>query len=144
MFAINVGYAVEVLRARPVKSIPELPDSIDGVIELRGHMFPVVVMRKRLGIPGEREDEKGRVLIVRSPLERVALVVDEVSGVETIDSELIKKPPMVFKGIQKRYLKGLYSIGDSMRIILDMEQILTSEECITFQNVCVSPKEQDA
>jgi len=144
MFAINVGYAVEVLRSIPVKHIPEVPDFIEGVIKIRGHVFPVIDMRHRFGLPGRSERTKERILIVRSSLERIALIVDDVIGIETISRELIEKPPVVFQGIKKRYLEGLHSRENRVYIILNIEKILTSDEEIALQQAHSAMKGQNA
>jgi purine-binding chemotaxis protein CheW len=144
VFAVNVGYAVEVLRGMPVKHVPELPDFIEGVVEIRGRICPVMDMRRRLGMPVRSDNARGRFLIVRSSLERVALLVDEVVGVETVRRELIRKPPLVFRGIKKRYMEGLYPLDKAMLIILSIEQILTSEEMIRLQKAVSAMEEHEA
>jgi len=144
MFAINVVYAVEVLRERPVKRIPELPDFISGVVDVRGDMVPVVDMRQRFGMTWRGGQKKTRFLIVRSSLDRIALQVDDVLTIDDMSQGKMKKPPMVFRGIGKRYLEGLYKAGDTMYIVLNIEEILTSEEKIILEKAYVALKDKRA
>ena len=135
-FAMDVGYAIEILSARPVNRVPEMPDFISGVIKIRRALLPVMEMRNRLGISGETE--KPRLLGIRSSLGRLALQVDSVSGVIKINEGLIATPPMVFRGIKKRFLTGLYTDETSMLAVLNMDNILNSEETILLEKSLVS------
>lgn len=141
IFAIDVASAVEVLCWRPVSHVPELPDFVTGVVDVRGNMVPVVGMRQRMGMPKPSGAGKQRLLIVRSSLGVIALVVDDVKSIARIDTNLIKKPPMVFRGIKKRFLDGLYKSDQSMYIILNIEQILTSEEKIILERAYQAQKD---
>lgn len=130
LFAIDVDTAVEVMKTRSVKRVPELPEFISGVVNVRREAFPLVEMRQRLGMLSADPSVKGRLLIVRSSLDRIALLVDDVTGIIKIDSSMIKMPKMVFRGLKKRYLEGLYNNDGDMIIILNVEEILTSDEKI--------------
>lgn len=141
IFAIDVGSAVEVLRWRPVSHVPELPDFVSGVVDVRGNMVPVIEMRQRMGMPKFTGLTKRRLLLVRSSLGVIAFAVDDVKAIERIDSSMIKKPPMVFRGIKKRFLDGLYKTERAMYIILNMEQILTSEENIILERAYQAQKD---
>lgn len=136
-FAMDVGYAVEVLRDRPVNKVPELPDFISGVINVRSALLPVMEMRNRLGISGN-STRSPRYLVVRSSLGRVALQVDSVTGVIRVEEDLVTTPPMVFRGIKKRFLSGLYNEDSLMLVILNMKNILNSEETILLEKSLAS------
>ena len=140
LFAFNVGYAVEVLSEKPVKRVPELPDFISGLVDVRGDMVPVVDMRQRFGMSKGDSRKRKRFLIVRTSLGRIALIVDEVLSIVDMSQEKVKKPPMLFRGISKKYLEGLYKIGELMYIVLNIEEILTSEEKIILERANVALK----
>lgn len=131
--AFNVGYALEVIRRRPVKQVPEMPEYIEGFVKMRDDLLPVINMRRRLGVPDFEKQVNGRLLILRSSIGKLALAVDDVLGIETVSREMIRRPPVVFKGIKKKYIEGLYPRTDDMCIILDIEKILSSDEKILIQ-----------
>ena len=131
-FAIGVNSAVEVLRGRKPVSVPELPDFVTGVVDVRGEIIPMVDMRQRLGIAGY--PDKSRLLLVRSSLGIIALGVDDVKSIENIDASGITQPPMVFRGIKRRFISGLYKGPDShIYIILNMDNVLNSKEKILLE-----------
>lgn len=128
-FAIDVGSAVEVINGRKPVIVPELPDFVSGVVDIRGEIIPMVDMRLRLGV--KSDTDKSRLLLVRSSLGPIALGVDDVKSVENIEPDGIRQPPMVFRGIKKRFISGLYNKGNSsMIVILNIDNILNSEEKI--------------
>lgn len=140
--AINVGYALEVVRGKPVRYVPEMPEYLDGFVKIREYMMPVINMRRRLGMPGAEEEVNGKLLVLRSSIGRVALLVDDVLGIEVVGSEMIRRPPVAFKGIKKVYIEGLYPREEEMCVILDIDKILASEEKIIIQKARSSLKEQ--
>ena len=90
-------------------------------------------MVARLGLPGAKGGTRRRLLTVRSSLGRIALMVDDVKGIEVIDMDAVTRPPMVFRGIKKQYLDGLYNTGGKVYIMINVEEILTSEEKIILE-----------
>lgn len=138
-FAIDVGTVVEVLRQRMPVFMPELPDFVTGVVDVRGDMLPVLDMRERLGLPADGTADRWRLLVVRSSLDRVALRVDSVEVIVKVPDDEIRRPPIVFRGIKKRYLEGMCGSSDDMMAILKMENILTSDERILLASA-ITPK----
>lgn len=135
-FGIDVDKAVEILRARESKPVPDVPDFISGVVMVRGEMIPIVDMRKRFGIkpaPG-----KERAVIVRTGVEKVGLLVDDVQEIADFGESEIMKPPIIFKGLKNRYLEGLgKKSGDDLQerviMLLNIEKVLTAEERIQLK-----------
>jgi purine-binding chemotaxis protein CheW len=135
-FGIDVNRAVEILKARKSKPVPDVPDFISGVVTIRGEMIPIVDMRKRFGIksaPG-----KERSVIVRTGGEKVGLLVDDVQEIADFNEDDILKPPIIFKGLRNKYLDGLgKKSGDdqqeSVVMLLNIEKVLTAEEKIQIK-----------
>lgn len=133
-FAIDVSSAVEIMNPVIVRNVPELPDFVSGVVSIRKSLVPMIDMRARLGLRPESERE--RVIIVRlSRQEKVALLVDEVYGIEKMESRVMTQPPVIFRGLRKRYLLGLIRDGEDVIMVLDIGGIITSDELIKLSEV---------
>lgn len=130
---LDIGAAVEVMTPIGVKSVPDMPEYIPGVMRIRGEIIPLVDMRVRLSV--EPRPSKERAIIVRSIAGKVGLLVDEVFGIIKFDSGKFRKPPVMFLGLRKKYLAGLYGMGDDVIAVLDMDQLLTSEEKLLLEKV---------
>lgn len=133
-FAIDVNSAVEILNPVMAQAVPELPEFVSGVVSIRRKLVPMIDMRKRLGLKPDTSRE--RVIIVRlSGRQRVALLVDEVFGIEKMAGKAITKPPVIFRGLKKKYLMGLIRDGDMAIMALDIGGIITSDELIMLSEV---------
>lgn len=130
---MEIGTAVEVVTPRGVKPVPDMPEHLPGVMKVRRTLIPLIDMRVRLSI--SPEPKKERVIIVKSAVGKVGLVVDEVFGIRKFEKASLRKPPVIFRGLKRKYLAGLYSDGEEMIVVLDMDEILTSEEKLIFERL---------
>jgi purine-binding chemotaxis protein CheW len=127
-FGINIGRVVEILKSQKVYSLPELPDFLSGVINVRGEVIPLLDLRIRFGIPAS--SKAGRIITVRCEGEKIGLLVDEIEEIVPLNHEDIINPPAIFKGLKTEYLTGLGKKEDRIIILLNLERLLTSEEKI--------------
>lgn len=128
---LDVGSVAEVVRSRNLVPVPEMPDYIPGVVRLRGELLPVVDMRLRLGVTPEPKRE--RLVIVRSVMGRLGLLVDEVISITDLDESSFRRPPMVFRGLKRKFLRGLHGSDESVTMILEINEILSSDELILLE-----------
>ena len=131
VFGIEITKVVEILKSQKTHTLPELPEFLSGVITVRGEVIPLIDLRKRFGIRSAVKKE--RVMIVRYDDEKIGLVVDEVKEITSLDIGDITHPPSIFKGLKKKYLTGLGKKGDMIIIILNLDDLLTSEEKIMLK-----------
>jgi len=131
VFGIEIERVVEILKPQKTHALPELPEFLSGVITVRGEVVPLLDLRRRFGIASTFK--KARVMIVRYDNEKIGLVVDEVKEVTSLDKKDITHPPSIFKGLKKKYLTGLGKKGDMIIIILNLDDLLTSEEKIMLK-----------
>ncbi len=124
-FAIEIERVVEILKPQKVFEMPELPDFLEGVINVRGMIIPVVDMRKRLGLP---EAERAMIVIINYGMDRLGLVVDDVKEIIEISSEEISQTPEVLKNFRTGYLKAFAKRAQRVIMILNLETLLSSEE----------------
>ena len=127
--AVDVLSISEVLRPVPVTPLPAAPRFVEGLIELRGRFLPVVDLRKRFtdGPPADREH--GKYIVAPLHGTSVALVVDDVSGVERIPAELIQPPPnLADSRIAPAFVSGVVRWNDRVLMVLDLDALLTASE----------------
>jgi len=116
----KVEYAVE------VTPLPEAPRVVIGVINVRGQMLPVLSMRRRLHLPERRVMASDRMIIARSSRRRIALMVDEVSGVHLVDPGRFTGADALSDGLG--CVTGITQTEDGIVLILDLELFLTEED----------------
>jgi purine-binding chemotaxis protein CheW len=130
-FGVGIGAAVEVLRPRKTREVPDMPDYISGFITVRKDVLPLVDLKKRFGVSSEPQKE--RVLVVRYGSEKVALLVDGVLGILKYEDSRLKKPPSVFRGLKAKYIYGVLEADGEAIIMLDVASVLTSREKIALK-----------
>ncbi len=127
-FGIEVDRVVEIVRPQKITPLPQAPPFINGVINLRGVVMPLMDLRKRLNV--EPSSKREKVIITRMHGEKIGLLVDTVKEIINIDDKQLASPPSIFKGLKPEYLRGIGKIGDRLIVILHIDNLLTSEEMI--------------
>ncbi|MCX5717326.1 MAG: chemotaxis protein CheW [Nitrospirae bacterium] len=141
-FGVNISRVVEILKAQKIYFLPEQPDFISGVINVRGDVIPLLDLRKRFGV--YTETEKCRIIVVRYEDEKIGLLVDEIDKIISFIPEEITVPPAMFKGLKTEYLTGLGKKEDRIIILLNIDTLLTSEEKIVLKESTGFIEEKDA
>ncbi len=130
-FGIDISRVLEILRVQKVFSIPGLPEFITGVMSVRGIVIPVMDLRRRFGMrPAGRKE---RIILVRYGQEKIGFLVDEISEILVLDPEDIRPSPSIFKGFKMEYLTGIGKKGERIILLLNIDNLLTSEEKIWLQ-----------
>ncbi len=127
-YGIEIRYVTEIIGIQSITKIPELPDYLKGIINLRGKIIPV--MDVRLRFKKEPRDYTDRTCIIVIDINEISigLIVDTVSEVITIEDENIVPPPNFKTGFNNKYVKGIGKIGNDVKLLLDCEKILSEEE----------------
>ncbi len=128
-FGVNILQVHEIIRMMQVTHVPNAPDFIYGVINLRGKVIPIVSLRKRFGLDAEAEDNQSlRIVVVELRNVVVGFIVDAVSEVLRISKDIVEPPPPILAGIESEYITGVAKMEDRLIILLDLEQLLSKEE----------------
>jgi purine-binding chemotaxis protein CheW len=134
LFGIPISAVQEIVRVPAIARIPQTPEFVEGVINLRGRVITVVDMRKRLGqetIQMQSENrKKNRILVVEADGRLIGVIVDEVAEVLKLSSEYIDPAPPMVAGISNQYIKGVGKLTDDLLILIEIEKILTNEELL--------------
>ena len=126
-FALGVGRIVEILQYQESMPLPNLPDFLTGVIELRGRVIPVMDLRTRFGLK-KADKTKERIIVLRKGRERLAALVDDVNEIVALSEAHMSPPPSIFKGIGAMYMEGIARLGKRMIVVLNVDRLLTTGE----------------
>ncbi len=118
----------EIIRYETVTRVPQSMDFIDGVLNLRGRVIPVVNLRKKFGLPEREIDNATRIMVVDVNSRVVGMVVDEVCEVQDIHEEEISPAPPLGAKINTEYITGMGKVGERLMILLNLNKIFTLDE----------------
>lgn len=125
-YGMEIFHVIEIVGIQNITEVPDMPEYIKGVINLRGSVIPVMDLRLRFNMPERAYDDRTCLIVVRVDDISIALVVDRVNEVSEISSEQIEPAPRTGTDTGK-YLKGMGKIDGSVKILLDMEKLLVGE-----------------
>jgi purine-binding chemotaxis protein CheW len=127
-FALDVGSVERVLRYSPPRALPNSAAWLRGVLSVGERLVPVLDLRERLGLPATTPVDASRIVVLALPAGRIGFVVDAVDDVVGIDAAAVAPPPPVYRGLAKAYVEGIVQREDRLYILLDPEQLVTSQE----------------
>lgn len=127
-YGIEINYVTEIVGIQSITAMPEMPDYIKGIINLRGVIIPVMDVRLRFKKQAKEYDDRTCVIVVDFNSVNVGLIVDSVSEVMTIDEENILELPKINTAATTRYLKNIGKCGHNVILILDCENLLSENE----------------
>jgi len=130
LFGVDILMVQEIIRAAPITAVPNSPDFVEGVINLRGNIIPVIELRKRLGFSTPDVNmEDSWILILDIEGRITGFIVDSVTEVLKIQESGIEPPPdIVVAGLQSQYIRGVCEIDEKLLILLDFNCILLVDE----------------
>jgi len=130
LFGVDILMVQEIIRAAPITPVPNSPEFVEGVINLRGNILPVIDLRKRLNLLTSEIDLKDTWILILDIQNKITgFIVDSVTEVIKIQESTIEAPPDIIKaGLESQYLRGVCDIGEHLLILLDFKRILLQEE----------------
>lgn len=139
LFGVEVSRTREILSLTPVTKVPQTPDYLLGVINLRGQVVPVVDMRLKLGLPAGDETEDTCIIVVDVQVDgdmiTVGALADAVREVLEIRSEQIEPPPRLGTRLKTEFITGMGKIDEQFMILLNIDRIFNSDELALVQEV---------
>jgi purine-binding chemotaxis protein CheW len=127
-FGLDVFQVHEILRHEEPTTMPKAPAFVEGVLDVRGTLVPVVDLRKRFEVHDLRYDEETRIILVDFQGERLGLVVDEVTEVLRAPETAVQPPPSFVKGLAAEFIRGIVRLENRLVVLLDLDRILSSQE----------------
>ncbi|MDF2877623.1 MAG: CheW protein [Clostridia bacterium] len=127
-YGIEIKYVTEIIGIQAITEIPELPEYVKGIINLRGKIIPVMDVRLRFKKQARAYNDRTCIVVIDIKEISIGLIVDTVSEVLTIPEEGIVEPPKMNKGFNNRYIKNIGKSGNDVKLLLDCEKLLTEDE----------------
>jgi purine-binding chemotaxis protein CheW len=130
-FCLDIANVREIKEMMPITRVPNAPDFIEGVINLRGQITAVIDLKKKLGYYDESTLEDKNIIIADIKGETVGIIVDSVSDVLTLSEEEIEQPPkMLASKVDTKFIKGIAKInnGERLLIMLDLDKLFEEDE----------------
>jgi purine-binding chemotaxis protein CheW len=134
VYGIEIKCVTEIIGIQPITEVPELPDYIKGIINLRGKIIPVMDVRLRFKKEGVDYNDRTCVIVVDIGGVPIGLIVDNVSEVLTIPEEEIVAPPDI-KGGGNRYIRGIGKVENQVKLLLDCDKLLNEQEIDALGNM---------
>jgi len=128
VFGIEIRYVTEIIGMQPVTKLPEVPDFIKGIINLRGKIIPVIDVRLKFKKNAVEYNDRTCIIVIETSDLCVGLIVDNVAEVIAIEDENIVPPPDSRSGVQNRYISGIGKVGNEVKLLLDCEMLFKEEE----------------
>jgi purine-binding chemotaxis protein CheW len=128
LYAVDIMRIKEIIRLPKLAPLPRALPFVEGVINLRGSVIPVVDLRKRFGLPQAENREAARLLILSVSGQRLGLIVDEVTEMITVPLRELKAPPRGVRMVGGEYMIGLFLVQEVPVMLLNIDALLTFKE----------------
>ncbi len=129
-FAVPIEQVQEILVLGRLTKVPKVPGVIEGVINVRGKIIPVVNLCRRFEIQGRPWDLETRIIVVEVADQTIGMIVDMVTEVAKIPLEAIELPPPLITIVSPKFLTGVGKLGSRILVILNLERVLSPEELL--------------
>lgn len=127
-YGVDIGVVREIIRLQEITKVPRTPQFVEGVINLRGKVIPVIDLRKRFALQVAAETGDNRIVVVDIGGQDIGAVVDAVTEVLRITRDSIEPPASVITTDDSGYLLGIGKLDDKLIILLDLQQVLSQSE----------------
>ncbi len=127
-FCIDIMSVVEIIRLQDITKLPDAPEFVEGIINLRGKIIPVIDLKKRFNLEKIGTDDNTRIIITNIDNKTTGFIVDNVTEVLRLSADAIAPLDNEVVGIDKDYISGIGKLEKRMLIILDLNKILSKNE----------------
>ncbi|MDR1570896.1 MAG: chemotaxis protein CheW [Clostridiales Family XIII bacterium] len=127
IYGLAIRYVVEIIGIQSITIVPEVPQYIKGIINLRGKIIPVIDVRLKFGKDEAEYSDRTCIIVIEIGDVSVGLIVDNVDEVLTIDENDIAAPPANRTGFENRYIMGIGKIGNNVQLLLDCERLIRTD-----------------
>lgn len=127
-YGVDIAKVSEIRELQKITRVPRCPDFIEGIINLRGRVIPVVDLRTRFGLPAGERTANTRIVVVEIGGHTIGVIVDEVLEVLSVAGDAVEPTPPVISGLESDYLLGVAKLDDRLVILLELDRVLSRSE----------------
>jgi purine-binding chemotaxis protein CheW len=127
-FGVEIATVESIIKMQTITRLPQAPSFVEGIINLRGKILPVVDLRKRLNIDLTEITKDSRMVVVALAGSTVAMVVDQVNEVLRINDDIVEAPPAISQSVESRFIEGIAKINEDLVILLNLSKVLDTSE----------------
>jgi purine-binding chemotaxis protein CheW len=128
LFGLEILHIQEIIRYTQITNIPNSPDFVEGIVNLRGKVIPVVDLRKKFSMPLIEYDQSSRIIVSEVGETTVGFIVDQVNEVMYVNEDTFEKAPEIALSIDSKFIRNIVKLKDKLLIMLDIGKVLTSTE----------------
>lgn len=132
LYGVNIMDVKEIVKIQPVRFIPNAPYYVEGIINLRGEIIPIIALHKRFNIksvPKTEDDEiEGGFIILNIDNNKIGIIIDKVARVVSVKGEEVKDPPQMLSGIGTEYIEGVIREENGYLIMLNIRKVFNAKE----------------
>lgn len=128
VYGVDISRVQEIIRLPTITRLPRAPEFVEGVINLRGRVIPVVDLKRRFGLPAGERTRASRIVVVDVDNQTIGMVVDGVSEVLRVQAAAVEPPSPVVTTIESDYIRGIAKLEARLIILLDLDKVLSVEE----------------
>ena len=138
IYGLPIRFVIEIIGVQDATKVPETPDYVKGIINLRGRIIPLIDVRLKFGKEEIPYDERTCIIVIDVNAVAVGLIVDKVDDVLTLEDDQIALPPTGGSvGFENRYIEGIGKVNDAVLLLLDAEKLLRADEMEIIENIAV-------
>jgi purine-binding chemotaxis protein CheW len=134
-YGVDIAQVQEINRMVTITRVPRAPQFMEGVINLRGQLIPIIDLRARFGMDRAERTKNTRIVVTEIGSKRLGMVVDSVSEVLRIPVEQIEDAPDLVAGVDTEYIRGVGKLDDRLIIMLDLARVISSAEKAELQKL---------
>jgi purine-binding chemotaxis protein CheW len=134
-YGVDIAQVQEINRMVTITRVPRAPQFMEGVINLRGQLIPIIDLRTRFGMERAERTKNTRIVVTEIGSKRLGMVVDSVSEVLRIPVEQIEDAPDLVAGVDTEYIRGVGKLDDRLIIMLDLARVISAGEKTALQEL---------
>ena len=126
-FGVDIMQVQEIIKIPPITLVPRAPKYVEGVINLRGNIIPVINLKRRFEIANAADSDNSRIIVIQVQARTTGILVDQVVEVLHLPTEDVEPPPPVTSGNDSGYIRGVGKVGGRLVVLLEVDKIIDKD-----------------